>query len=822
MRFLRKHRTALIALAVYHFVFFFPTLFMARLPSPNDVFFNFDPWAHVQQHDVQNSVLNDPPTSYFTLMTLLKHNRRAFHWNPFVGSGIPGYGSSASAVLSPFVLLPTLLLPLGLVFPAIVLLKLNAAFLFAYLWLREEGMGKRGAAVGAIVIAAAGAYAVRWWWQATNAAALYPALLWLVRRSTSGRRVAAWQVTLIALVYALAGYPAAMLYGLYLTIAYVIAIALRRNARLRIVPVAAAALAIGIAMPSVVPFIQFLHRSGYLVTRAGNALLAFPWRHLILFVFPDWLGNNAYHNWRGDPALGAANNYIAATVYLGVVPLAMILVALWNRRAGSRWFWFATLGVVLACMFGVHIFAIPIARLPLLRYTGMVNLVLLLPLPAGYLAGAATSMISRRRAAIASLLAALCAADLAVFAGRFYPFISFDIAVPPRTPTVEWLQTQPSPFRIAAFTSYLWPNTAELYGLEDVRSHFSSEESYRRILRRIDPTSSSDQHTLILFDYLKFNFADPFTGMLGIRYYLEHPAVDVLRWTVSGGSRPAFPSVGPMKIAAGTRLRRHVTIAPQPFYSIGIPVSVRDTFTPRPAFIVTLSRGSEVLFERAFTKSDIAPLGKVYVPVYERVRPDDTALLEVCAVGMNVELLRTAPAGSNDDPFFYDRVEVPLMFDRLMPDSRVFRNAGEVPRFHSVTRLSKMTPDAFLAQTMTTDFRDEAVLTGTDAPVQTADAQVRVQRYEPDHQRVEVDAPAPTFLASSEKLTPELRVTIDDKTVRPYEINLLFAGVPVPQGKHIVVFSRRIGRGWWWVSAACLIAAVALSVFDVRLVARPR
>jgi len=42
LRFLRKHSTALIALAVYHFVFFFPTLFMGRVVSPNDVFFNFD------------------------------------------------------------------------------------------------------------------------------------------------------------------------------------------------------------------------------------------------------------------------------------------------------------------------------------------------------------------------------------------------------------------------------------------------------------------------------------------------------------------------------------------------------------------------------------------------------------------------------------------------------------------------------------------------------------------------------------------------------------------------------------------------------------
>ena len=40
-RFLRRHRTALIALAVYNFVFFFPVAFMGRVVSPNDVFLNF-------------------------------------------------------------------------------------------------------------------------------------------------------------------------------------------------------------------------------------------------------------------------------------------------------------------------------------------------------------------------------------------------------------------------------------------------------------------------------------------------------------------------------------------------------------------------------------------------------------------------------------------------------------------------------------------------------------------------------------------------------------------------------------------------------------
>src|SRR6266851_3917141 len=144
---------------------------MGRVVSPNDVYFNFDPWAATPHTQAQNSLINDPPTSYLTLMSLVKSGWSAFHWNPYIASGVPGFGSSAAAVLSPFILMPTVTLPLTWVYTGIIFLKLNVAFWFAYFWLREERLGKGAAAVGAILFAASGAIAVRWLWQTTNAAA---------------------------------------------------------------------------------------------------------------------------------------------------------------------------------------------------------------------------------------------------------------------------------------------------------------------------------------------------------------------------------------------------------------------------------------------------------------------------------------------------------------------------------------------------------------------------------------------------------------------------------------------------------------------------
>ena len=467
---LRKHRTALIALAVYHFVVFFPIAFMGRVVSPNDVFFNFAPWANVRPEGIthaQNSLLNDPPTAYFTLMSLARDDWRAFHWNPYVACGIPGFGSSAAAILSPFILLPALLVPPAWAYTLILFLKINAAFWFAYLWLREEGLGKRGAAIGAIVVAGAGVYAVRLLWQITNATALYPALLWIACRVVKGKRNSIALLALLALAYALAGFPAAMAYGAYLVIAYLLVRWRGQRALFR--AAAAVILALLIATPALVPFIQLIRRSGYLEIRKNiSAQVVYPLSHWRAFFQPDRLGNPAYKDWTGDKDLNVSNNYVESTVYLGLLTIPLALLGIFNRRARMRWFWLAAALVVLACMFG---FAPFMARLPGFKYSALARAGLLLPLPIGYLAAAARL----RRSWLYGGVAILIALDLAVLAGRFLPYLEPQNAVPPQTPMTRFLQAQPKPFRIAPMFNYLWPNSAELVRVEDMRSHFGSE-----------------------------------------------------------------------------------------------------------------------------------------------------------------------------------------------------------------------------------------------------------------------------------------------------------------------------------------------------------
>jgi len=850
---LRKHRSALIALAVYNFVLFFPIAYMGRVVSPNDVFYNYTPWGLYRPAGVltQNSTMNDPPTAYFTLMSLLREEPRAFHWNPYIASGIPGFGSSASAILSPFILLPTLLVPLVWVYTAILFLKLNASFVFAYLWLREERLGRNGAAVGAIVIAGAGVYAVRWLWQLTNATVLYPALLWVVKRAMNGKRVSIAGVALLALAYALAGFPAAMAYGAWLAVAYALwsagvprRLMWRRPApplgsagpvardaagsagagRRRSVAAAMAGVVIAlmIATPSLVPFVQFLQRSGYLEVRRQTSLeVVFPLDHWRSFIDYDRLGNPTYKDWSGDRRLGVMNNYTESTVYLGLLTIPLALLGIFRRRARARWFWLGCAVFVLACMFGAPYLSPLVANLPGFKFSALARVGMLLPLPIGYLAAAGTRFV--RKPVLAIIVAALISYDLALLAGRFYPYMEKKHAEPPETPMTRLLQAEPRPFRIAPFFDYLWPNSSELVRVEDVRAHFGSERDYRRLLLRIDPTAWTGASTVITFNSLKYNFQDPLNALLGIRWYLEHNHIDIIKWGIFSATVPGVPQTGSMRFGRGAYFERTIPVDAEPFWAIELPIDVTETRGVKPHLDVMLIKNGVLVWRRKFAIEDTKAVGKIYIPLRPYARLGESVKLRVRSIGMSgwVQEAKNAPVG--ESPLFYGRVTTPVIFDRQLPDGRLFRNLAELPRFRAVSKLRKLNDDEFLAA-RDVAFEQEAVITDDPVmppPLAPTDAQVTLTRYASDEQRVRTQSAAPFYLASSEKLTPELRITIDGRDTRAIETDMLFAGVVVPAGNHEIVFSRRIARGWWWIAIAG-VGLWLIAVWSDRLSARRR
>src|SRR5258708_29231413 len=257
-------------------------------------------------------------------------------------------------------------------------------------------------------------------------------------------------------------------------------------------------------------------------------------------------------------------------------------------------------------------------------------------------------------------------------------------------------------------------------------------------------------------------------------------------------------------LSSGMTAQRHVRVDTEPFYAMELSATIEEVHGPNARVDVEVIKGDRIVASRSWTHSDVAVMNKIYVPIRPYTRLGETVIVRLRVVNMRISMLRGATEVAGDAPIYYGRVTTPVVFDRELPDGRLFRNLGEVPRFVAVSQVRKMTDDQFLA-TREVDFSREAIITDAAAPLPAAsDAEVTLRRYEDAEQEVDVMAPASTLLASSEKLTPELRVTVDGREVKPVEINMLFAGVPLRAGTHRLLFSRRIGPRGWPPPAACV------------------
>jgi hypothetical protein len=269
-----------------------------------------------------------------------------------------------------------------------------------------------------------------------------------------------------------------------------------------------------------------------------------------------------------------------------------------------------------------------------------------------------------------------------------------------------------------------------------------------------------------------------------------------------------------------------VRVDAEPFWAIEFPVDVIEARGRNPRLEMTLLKHGAIVWSRAFTSEQTNVMDKIYVPLRPYARLGESVTLRVRSIGMQGWMLEAKNAAKGEAPLFYGRVTTPIIFDRQLPDGKLFRNLAELPRFRAVSKLRKLNDDEFLAA-RDVDFETEAVITDDPVmppPLAPSDAHVTLTHYAPNEQRVTSQSSAPFYLASSEKLTPELRITIDGREARAIETDMLFAGVTVPAGRHEIVFSRRIGRGWWWVAAvgvALWIVAVGLDVRR-RLTSSPR
>lgn len=150
-----------------------------------------------------------------------------------------------------------------------------------------------------------------------------------------------------------------------------------------------------------------------------------------------------------------------------------------------------------------------------------------------------------------------------------------------------------------------------------------------------------------------------------------------------------------------------------------------------------------------------------------------------------------------------------LLHVASLPGNEIYENPDALPRFFLVGRLRharSMEEAAAVPRSSAFDPRSEAVVEGA-AEVSGGGGSVRVLQYSPRRVLLEVEAPAPAFLVTSETHYPGWRAFIDDREAPILYTNVAFRGLSVPAGRHRVRFE--FAPAVLWRAAALSAAAWA-------------
>ncbi|MFN8460081.1 MAG: YfhO family protein, partial [Anaerolineae bacterium] len=263
-------------------------------------------------------------------------------WNPYLGNGAPLLANLQTSFFYP----PNLLyfaLPVEHALTLSIILHLMLAGLLMVLFARQLGLQPFAATVSGLAYMLSGYLVGRTQFVVmVNAAAWYPLVLFFCERLVTRRdkRDVLWLGLTLA-VQLLAGHAQLWFYALWLAGAYLIFrtwIATRRSNLKPLISCLlwfglAVALAVLLSMAQLLPTAEFTlqspRRSGAETTFALTYSF-WPWR-LVTLLMPNFFGHPADDNYWGYA------NYWEDHAYLGVLPLLLALVALWNYLLRNAW-----------------------------------------------------------------------------------------------------------------------------------------------------------------------------------------------------------------------------------------------------------------------------------------------------------------------------------------------------------------------------------------------------------------------------------------------------------------------------------------------------
>jgi len=527
--------TIALLLMTLTLVFLQGAVFSSKLPVPVDEVARGYPWRGLFGDVVAaNPLTNDTVKLFLPWMQVereeLAHGRAPL-WNRYSFAGYPLLANGESAPFSPL-FLATLIVPLPKQIVAMAALKIFAALLFTYLFLKREKASDAAAVFGAIVFGFSTVMTVFLYYSTASVVAFLPAatfaLLHAIDRQTKA------SIVFVALVIATLlanGHPESVLHiavgcgGILLieALAGRSDFGVRDFLRRLLAPLLGVAAGLALGAPAWLPVLEQVRISERFATlRHAVPVPMLPFTAAWAIISPNGFGNPVRHNWSW------MQHYVGVAIsYAGLLPLALALAVVIARRTEARERLRIALVVILffvamdwtiaghalnaippfniaandklrfVCIFLIAIVAAkaldvskvamaiasaPIVLLAIYVYArrselmrpvdliGVAAILIFLFLPQRF----------RSWAAVALVFAELCA-----FNSGFNALVDAKYFRPP-LPIVDALRAHAprEPFRVAGLAWVLLPNSSGQYGLEDVRGSdpmaFASYDSYLR------------------------------------------------------------------------------------------------------------------------------------------------------------------------------------------------------------------------------------------------------------------------------------------------------------------------------------------------------
>lgn len=556
--------------------FFFQPLTQRYSNFHSDILKTIPPWYHLApDHFAANTELNDVPLQHVPWAHQVRESWKSLRaplWNNASGSGYPLLANGQSSALSP-IRIAALPLPLSQAIAAEAAMKLLIAITFTFLFCRGRGYSMLASALGGVTFGFAGFLNTWLHFPHVTSACFLPAVLYLIDRLAE--RWTRGAFAMAAIVWAsilFGGHPETASHIFFLSLLYVIWIVFvekRTTWRLFLTLGGAMTIAAMLAAPFLLPFLEALPKSQRYeaLKNAPLEAQALPYTDFystIVLFQPHFFGRApAERPWgpaTTEPVGGFAGVLGIASFF--ALAIHVITTRLW--RSPEAFFVLATIlvfGVFQSWPFlgdAIHavlpivaharfrlLFVMLLAiqsaaafehRKPLLIGLGIVGVLLIALLAFMHFPDDAKRAIALRAAIPSAIVLITAAAIPKRF--RFVPVLAvmFELvsitrgwnpAMPrgldySRTPLIQELialrAKTKEPFRVTAPGAPLFPNTAAMYGLEDVRAHDPMANArYLDFLTRTAKYDPWNYHAMLpdpnvsVFDFLNVRYliADP-------------------------------------------------------------------------------------------------------------------------------------------------------------------------------------------------------------------------------------------------------------------------------------------------------------------------